>query len=71
MATIQVKDYRMGLNTKANTGKISLRLEGGQEVTIYPDSAAEFAALAAILNKAPVGYDPDYEALMTGWETVT
>ena len=70
MAVAPVIGYRMGWNPKTNKGGVTLRLPGGQEENITADSAEELAALAAILNESPVGYDPANGNLVTGWEQV-
>ena len=70
MAAIPVIGYKLAINERGNNAQITLRLKDGTEVALKPDSAAEFAALAAVLNESPVGFFRETGTLLTGWEEV-
>ena len=66
MANVPVVEYRLSWNSQDNTGRVALRLHDEQVIIINVDSGQELAALAAILNEAPVTYNTESVDLFTG-----
>jgi hypothetical protein len=64
-----IVSFAIAWNPNGSRGFVTLRLAGGQETRVPVASAAEFAAIAAVLRESPVFL---YEGglIGTGWEEV-
>lgn len=67
---VAIRDYILIWNPKRKLGRVDLRLQTGQGIPIPISSAEEFAAIAAILNESPIGYETVSGDIVTGWEAV-
>jgi hypothetical protein len=67
---VPIIGYGMGWQPKVNKGRITVRLQNGQNVNLPVESAEEFTALATILNESPVFFDTESGEIVTGWEQV-
>ena len=60
MSEIKITKYALAWQADTNTGRIVLRLEGVTDaVELDVNSAAEFSAIAAVLERKSVSYDTD------------
>ena len=64
MAEVKVTKYALAWQSETNTGRIILRLEGSEDaVELDVNTAGEFAAIAAVLGREAVNYDPNLGVL--------
>jgi hypothetical protein len=71
MPLVEIKSYALGWNPKTKEGSLRIKLANGQDYPVPVSSAAELAALAAILNESPIGLNTDTGFIMTPtWEPV-
>ncbi|HKV36707.1 MAG TPA: hypothetical protein VJP89_20375 [Pyrinomonadaceae bacterium] len=63
MAQVNVERYQLAWRPQTNKGKVKLILDNGNTKDIDVDSAAELTAIAAILTRSTVGFDPNDDTL--------
>jgi hypothetical protein len=66
----RVQGFRLGWNLKEKDGGVQLKLENGRLVKMKIESAAELAAIGAILKESPVFLDSG-GLLVTGQEPIS
>ena len=70
MAQVHVDRYQLGWKPQTNKGKVRLMLDNGDTREIAVDSAAEMAAIAAILTRSTVGFETDDDNLWSEEQSV-
>lgn len=70
MPDLVVASYSLLWRPGDNKGSVILVLQDRRQIPINADSAQELAALAAILNEAPVFFRTEDGSLFTGVEDV-
>ncbi len=66
MAEVKVKKYALAWQANTNTGRVVLEVEGSNDaIELDVNSAAEFGAIAAILERKSVKYDTDLGVIRT------
>ena len=67
---VPIVEFGMGWNTATNAGKITIKLVDGQTVKLVVETAAEFTAIATVLNESPVYWNTEEKSISTDWEDV-
>ncbi len=62
----EITTYELDWNTKTHTGAIRAQFDDGPVEFAPVETAEEWIALALILSKAPVSYDPTTGIVTTG-----
>lgn len=65
----QIVNYGLHWNPQTKDGRIILDVGDGRPIAVAITSAAEFAALAAVLNEKPVFLEGN-GAISTSWQPV-
>ncbi|HEX2269965.1 MAG TPA: hypothetical protein VHH35_10535 [Pyrinomonadaceae bacterium] len=69
MPSIPIEEYALTWTPNADIGRIRLRLANNEVKTINV-KAAEFAAMAAILNESPISFHEEDGTIFTGKEPI-
>ena len=66
MSEVKVTKYALAWQAGTNTGRVVLEIEGSNDaIELDVNSAAEFSAIAAILDRKAVKYDTDLGIIRT------
>jgi len=66
MSEVKVTKYALAWQAGTNTGRVVLEVEGSNNaIELDVNSAAEFTAIAAILERKAVKYDADLGVIRT------
>ena len=72
MPIVAIESYKIGWNPKTKEGGVRIKLaNSNQEIAVPVGTAAEFTAVAMVLNESPVSFNTDNGFIHTpGWEPV-
>lgn len=65
---IPIIAYKLVWDVDNHVGIVEIGLRGAQPIVLQPVVAAEFTAIAAILNESPIAWNPATRAIVTGTE---
>lgn len=68
MAIVEIDKYSLTWNHQTKDRDITITLKNNEKVSLQIGDAAEFSALALLLNETPVYYNTRSGEILSGWE---
>ena len=68
MAIVEISQYSLSWNHKTKERDITITLLNKEKVRLQVGDAAEFTALATLLNEKPLYYNTRSGEIISGWE---
>ena len=68
MAIVEIDKYSLTWNHQTKDHAIKITLKNKEKVSLRIDDAAEFSALALLLNETPIYYNTRTGEILSGWE---